>query len=95
MENANHFRREMLSAGFDIVPGETAIVPVMIYDAPLAVKFANLLLQQGIYVIGFVYPVVPEGKARIRVQLSADHSTNDVNQAISAFIKIGKSLNII
>jgi glycine C-acetyltransferase len=95
MENANHFRREMLSAGFTIVPGETAIVPVMIYDAPLAVKFANLLLEEGIYVIGFVYPVVPEGKARIRVQLSAAHSIKQVDQAINAFIKVGKSLNII
>jgi glycine C-acetyltransferase len=95
MKNANHFREEMLSAGFTIVPGETAIVPVMIYDAPLAVKFANFLLQEGIYVIGFVYPVVPEGKARIRVQLSAAHTSDQVNQAIKAFIKVGKSLNII
>jgi glycine C-acetyltransferase len=95
MKNANHFRKEMLSAGFNIVQGETAIVPVMIYDAPLAVKFANLLLQEGIYVIGFVYPVVPEGKARIRVQLSAAHTISQVDQAIEAFKKIGRSLNII
>ena len=95
MENANHFRKEMISTGFTIVPGETAIVPVMIYDAPLAVKFANLLLEDGIYVIGFVYPVVPEGKARIRVQLSAAHTIEQVDQAINAFIKVGKSLNII
>ena len=85
----------MESAGFDLVQGETAIVPVMIYDAPLAVKFADLLLQKGIYVIGFVYPVVPEGKARIRVQLSAAHTISQIDQAVDAFIKMGRSLNII
>jgi len=95
MENANYFRKEIQLAGFTVGQGDTAIVPVMIYDAPLAVKFANMLLNEGIYVIGFVYPVVPEGKARIRVQLSASHTTNQVDQAINAFIKIGKSLNII
>ncbi|HNW51097.1 MAG TPA: glycine C-acetyltransferase [Prolixibacteraceae bacterium] len=95
MANANYFRERMASAGFDLVKGETAIVPVMIYDAPLAVKFADLLLQEGIYVIGFVYPVVPEGKARIRVQLSAAHTTDQIDQAIHAFTKVGKQLNII
>lgn len=74
MKNANLFRQRMEAAGFDLVPGNTAIVPVMIYDAPLAVKFADMLLNEGIYVIGFVYPVVPQGKARIRVQLSAAHT---------------------
>lgn len=95
MQNALHFREKMEAAGFDIVKGNTAIVPVMIYDAPLAVKFADLLLKEGIYVIGFVYPVVPSGKARIRVQLSAAHSNNDIDMAISAFIKTGKALKII
>lgn len=95
MENAKYFRTKMEAAGFDIVKGDTAIVPVMIYDAPLAVKFANELLNEGIYVIGFVYPVVPKGKARIRVQLSAAHSTAHIDKAVAAFIKIGKNLGII
>jgi glycine C-acetyltransferase len=95
MENANYFRGKMTVAGFNLVKGETAIVPVMVYDAPLAVKFADMLLQEGIYVIGFVYPVVPEGKARIRVQLSAAHTIGQIDQAIHAFTKIGKQLNII
>jgi glycine C-acetyltransferase len=93
--NALFFRNKMESAGFDIVKGETAIIPVMIYDAPLAIKFANMLLDEGIYVIGFVYPVVPEGKARIRVQLSAAHNKEQIEKAIYAFIKVGKILNII
>jgi glycine C-acetyltransferase len=95
IENATYFRTKMKNAGFTIINGETAIVPVMIYDAPLAIKFANMLLNEGIYVIGFVYPVVPEGKARIRVQLSAMHSKEQVEKAINAFIKAGKTLNII
>jgi glycine C-acetyltransferase len=95
MSNAIHFRTEMEAAGFEIVKGETAIVPVMIYDEPKAVKFANMLLHEGIYVIGFVYPVVPAGKARIRVQLSASHSISQVDKAIKAFIKTGRALNII
>ena len=95
MENAKQFRTEMEKAGFDLVAGDTAIVPVMIYDAPLAVKFSDMLLKEGIYVIGFVYPVVPKGKARIRVQLSAAHSTADIEKAVAAFVKIGKELSII
>ena len=95
MENATHFRSKMEAAGFDIVKGNTAIVPVMIYDAPLAVKFANELLKEGIYVIGFVYPVVGKGKARIRVQLSAAHTTEQVDKAVAAFIKVGKELGIL
>lgn len=95
MENAVYFRRKMVEAGFDIVPGETAIVPVMIYDEPLAVKMADLLLEEGIYVIGFTYPVVPRGKARIRVQLSAAHSVDDLNKAVDAFVKVGKDLGVI
>jgi len=74
MQNAAYFREKMVAAGFDIVPGETAIVPVMLYDEPLAVKMAGKMLEEGIYVIGFTYPVVPKGRARIRVQLSAAHS---------------------
>lgn len=95
MKNANHFRSKMEAAGFDLVKGTTAIVPVMIYDAPLAVKFADELLKEGIYVIGFVYPVVPKGRARIRVQLSAAHTTEQIDRAVEAFIKVGKSLGII
>ncbi len=95
MYNASYFRCEMEEAGFDIVPGQTAIVPVMLYQEPLAVKMADMLLKEGIYVIGFTYPVVPKGKARIRVQLSAAHSIADLNKAISAFIKIGKELGVI
>ncbi len=95
MANAKHFRKKMESAGFDLVKGNTAIVPVMIYDAPLAVKFADELLKEGVYVIGFVFPVVPRGKARIRVQLSAAHTTEQVDLAVEAFIRVGKKLNII
>jgi glycine C-acetyltransferase len=95
MENARYFRSKMEAAGFDLVKGNTAIVPVMIYDEPLAVKFADELLKEGIYVIGFCYPVVPRGKARIRVQLSAAHNTEQIDQAVKAFIKTGKDLNII
>ncbi|KAF0237589.1 MAG: hypothetical protein FD181_1827 [Prolixibacteraceae bacterium] len=95
MANALHFRTKMESAGFDLVKGNTAIVPVMIYDAPLAVKFANELLSEGVYVIGFVFPVVPRGKARIRVQLSAAHTSEQVDKAVEAFIKVGKQLSII
>lgn len=95
IENAMLFRAKMEAAGFDLVKGNTAIVPVMIYDAPLAVKFADHLLKEGIYVIGFVYPVVPKGKARIRVQLSAAHSTENIIQAVDSFVKVGKELNII
>lgn len=93
--NAEYFRKEMLAIGFDIVPGNTAIVPVMLYDELLAMKMADMLLQEGVYVIGFVYPVVPKGKARIRVQLSAAHSKDDLDFAITAFKKIGKELNLI
>lgn len=95
MTNANYFRGKMEAAGFDLVKGTTAIVPVMIYDAPLAVKFADELLKEGIYVIGFVFPVVPRGKARIRVQLSAAHTTEQIDQAVEAFTKVGKNLGII
>ncbi len=95
MANAQHFRKKMEAAGFDLVKGNTAIVPVMIYDAPLAVKFADELLKEGVYVIGFVFPVVPREKARIRVQLSAAHTTEQINLAVEAFIKVGEKLHII
>lgn len=95
MANAQRFRTKMEAAGFDLVKGDTAIVPVMIYDAPLAVKFADELLKEGVYVIGFVYPVVPKGKARIRVQLSAAHTFEQVDKAVEAFIKVGKLLEVI
>ncbi|MGM0651806.1 MAG: glycine C-acetyltransferase [Bacillota bacterium] len=94
-ENAAYFRGKMLDAGFTIVPGDTAIVPVMLYDEPLALKMADLLLKEGIYVIGFAYPVVPKGKARIRVQLSAAHEKEHLDKAVDAFIKVGKELKII
>jgi glycine C-acetyltransferase len=94
-DNAVYFRGEMVKAGFDIVEGNTAIVPVMLYDEPLAMKMADMLLKEGIYVIGFVYPVVPKGKARIRVQLSAAHSREDLDQAIAAFKTVGTKLKLI
>ncbi|MBN2636162.1 MAG: glycine C-acetyltransferase [Prolixibacteraceae bacterium] len=93
--NAKYFRTKMEAAGFDLVKGNTAIVPVMIYDAPLAVKFADELLKEGVYVIGFVYPVVPKGRARIRVQLSAAHTYEQIDKAVDAFVKVGKRLGII
>lgn len=93
--NANYFRRGMTEAGFDIIPSDTAIVPVMIYDEPMAVKMADALLEEGIYVIGFTYPVVPVGRARIRVQLSAAHSLYHLDRAINSFTKIGKELGVL
>ena len=95
MANAQNFRKQMEAAGFDLVKGDTAIVPVMIYDEPLAIKFADELLKEGVYVIGFCFPVVPRGKARIRVQLSAAHTDEQINKAVQAFIKVGKKLEII
>lgn len=95
IENANYFRTEMKAKGFDIPDGDAAIVPVMLYDAPLAQKMAEKLMDEGIYVIGFFYPVVPKGKARIRVQLSAAHTKAHLDKAIAAFEKVGKELNVI
>jgi len=95
MENAEYFRTEMKAKGFDIPDGDAAIVPVMLYDAPLAQKMAEKLMDEGIYVIGFFYPVVPKGKARIRVQLSAAHTRAHLDKAIAAFEKVGKELNVI
>ena len=85
----------MTVAGFDIVPGDHPIVPVMLYEAPLAQEFASKLLEEGIYVIGFFYPVVPQGKARIRVQLSAAHERKHLEKAVAAFTKVGKALKVI
>lgn len=94
-ENAAFFRRKMEEAGFDIVPGNTAIVPVMLYDEKKALAMADRLLDEGIYVIGFTYPVVPKGKARIRVQLSAAHSREELETAVAAFVKAGGELGVI
>jgi 2-amino-3-ketobutyrate coenzyme A ligase (EC 2.3.1.29) len=95
MENAEYFRTQMKAKGFDIPDGDAAIVPVMLYDAPLSQKMAEKLMDEGIYVIGFFYPVVPKGKARIRVQLSAAHTKEQLDQAIAAFEKVGKELGVI
>jgi len=94
-ENTNYFRSKMEAAGFDLVGADAAIVPVMLYDAKLAQQMANSLLEEGIYVIGFFFPVVPKEKARIRVQLSAAHSKEHIDKAVSAFIKVGKVLKVI
>ena len=93
--NTSYFKSGMKAAGFDIIDGDSAIVPVMLYDAKLAQNMANELLKNGIYVIGFFFPVVPKEKARIRVQLSAAHTKEHLDQAISAFIKVGKDLKVI
>lgn len=94
-ENTKYFREQMTSAGFDIKPGDHPIVPIMLYDAPLSQQFAAKLLEEGIYVIGFYYPVVPKGQARIRVQLSAVHEKEHLDQAIASFTKVGKELGVI
>lgn len=93
--NTKYFRTKMTEAGFDIKPGEHPIVPIMLYDAVLAAQFAARLLDEGIYVIGFFFPVVPKGQARIRVQLSAAHETHHLDRAIAAFTKIGKDLGVL
>ena len=93
--NTNYFRDKMKAAGFDLVGADSAIVPVMLYDAKLSQEMANALLDEGIYVIGFFFPVVPKGKARIRVQLSAAHTKEHLDKAISAFIKVGKRLKVV
>jgi glycine C-acetyltransferase len=93
--NTKYFRENMTAAGFDIKPGEHPIVPIMLYDAVIAQKFAAALLEEGVYVIGFFYPVVPKGQARIRVQLSAAHTKDHLDRAIAAFTKVGKALQVI
>jgi glycine C-acetyltransferase len=94
-KNTSYFREKMGAAGFDMKPGEHAIVPIMLYDAVLSQKMAEKLLERGIYVIGFYYPVVPKGQARIRVQISAGHQQEHLDQAIAAFIAVGKELGVI
>lgn len=94
-ENIAYFKKKIKEAGFDIIDGDSAIVPIMLYDAKLSQKMADLLLEEGIYVIGFFFPVVPKGKARIRVQLSAAHSKEHLDKAIDAFIKVGNKLELI
>ncbi|WP_435135991.1 glycine C-acetyltransferase [Formosa sp. A9] len=94
-QNTAYFKKGMQAAGFDIIDGDSAIVPVMLYDAKLSQTMANKLLEEGIYVIGFFFPVVPKGKARIRVQLSAAHKKEHLDKAIEAFTKVGKSLGVI
>jgi glycine C-acetyltransferase len=93
--NTKYFRAEMTKAGFDIKPGEHPIVPIMLYEAPLAQKFADRLLEKGIYVIGFFYPVVAKGQARIRVQISAAHERHHLDKAIKAFTETGKELGVL
>jgi glycine C-acetyltransferase len=93
--NVNQFKAGVKNAGFDYKDGESAIVPIMLYDAKLAQQMANELLKEGIYVIGFFFPVVPKEQARIRVQLSAAHSSAQIDAAIAAFTKVGKSMGVI
>jgi glycine C-acetyltransferase len=93
--NTAYFREQMTAAGFDIKPGVHPISPVMLYDAPLAQKFAQRLLEEGIYAIGFFFPVVPQGQARIRTQISAAHTREHLDRAIAAFIKIGRELGVV
>lgn len=95
VENVTYFREKMLAAGFDIKPTQSAICAVMLYDAPLSQRYANRLLEEGIYVTGFYYPVVPKGEARIRVQLSAAHTREQLDKCIAAFIKVGKELGVL
>jgi glycine C-acetyltransferase len=94
-ENTKYFKERIKAAGFDIKPGDSPIVPIMLYDAALSQKFADLLLKEGVYAIGFFYPVVAKGQARIRTQISAAHSIADLDKAINAFIKVGRELGVI
>ena len=94
-ENTKYFRTKITEAGFDIKPGEHPIVPIMLYEAKIAQEFASKLLEEGIYVIGFFYPVVAKGNARIRVQISAGHERHHLDHAIAAFTKIGKELGVL
>jgi glycine C-acetyltransferase len=93
--NVNYFKQGISAAGFDIKDGDSAIVPIMLYDAALSQQFADALLKEGIYVIGFFFPVVPKGQARIRVQLSAAHETEHLDRAITAFTKVGRNLGVL
>ncbi len=93
--NTKYFREQMTAAGFDIRPGDHPIVPIMLYDAVLAADFASKLLDEGVYVTGFFFPVVPKGQARIRVQLSAAHEQTHLDKAIAAFKKVGAALGVL
>ena len=93
--NAQYFRERMTAAGFELRPGNHPIVPVMLHDAKLAQAFADALLEEGIYVIGFFFPVVPQGQARIRTQMSAAHSREQIDRAVAAFTKVGRKLGVI
>ena len=93
--NTQYFREQLGSAGFDIRPGDHPIVPIMLYEAPLAQQMAARLLEHGIYVIGFFYPVVPEGQARIRTQVSAAHTRAHLDRALEAFTAVGRELGVI
>jgi glycine C-acetyltransferase len=93
--NVNYLKKEIKAAGFEIKDGDSAIVPIMLYDASLSQKFADRLLDEGVYVIGFFYPVVPKEQARIRVQLSAAHTKEHLDKAVAAFTKVGKELGVI
>ena len=95
VENVEYFRDKMMAAGFDIKPTQSAICAVMLYDAKLSQEYAARLLEEGIYVTGFYYPVVPKGQARIRVQLSAAHERHHLDKAIAAFIKVGRELGTL
>lgn len=94
-ENTSYFKSKIIAAGFEVKKGDSPIIPIMLYDAALSQKFADMLLKEGVYVIGFFYPVVPKGKARIRTQISAAHTRKHLDLAISAFIKVGKKLKVI
>ena len=94
-DNTKYFKERIIAAGFDIKQGDSPIVPIMLYDAALSQQFADELLKEGVYAIGFFYPVVAKGQARIRTQISAAHSKEDLDKAINAFIKVGKKLNVI
>ena len=94
-DNTNYFKEKIVAAGFDVKEGDSPIVPIMLYDAALSQKFADLLLREGVYAIGFFYPVVPKGKARIRTQISAAHEKQHLDKAIAAFIKVGRELGVI
>ena len=94
-DNTRFFRQHMRAAGFELKPGDHPICPVMLHDAALAQRFASALLDEGIYAIGFFFPVVPQGQARIRTQMSAAHSRDDIERALAAFIKVGLALGVI
>jgi glycine C-acetyltransferase len=95
MDNTRYFRDKLSKVGYDLLQGETAIVPVMLYDARLATEVADAMLEEGIYVIGFSFPVVPEGKARIRVQISAAHEREHLDRAVEAFARVGQRLGVV